>query len=159
LKGHNGWVTSMQVGEETVGEETREFLISGSRDKTVLVWDIIERKDQDEEKEWGVTRRVLKGHSHFISDLQLSQDSKYCLTGSWDGTLRLWDIKKGCTIRRFVSHTRDVLAVAFSPDNRQIASGGRDKNLKIWNTIGECKFTVEQHAHTDWVSSVKFYQD
>jgi len=49
--------------------------------------------------------------------------------------------------------------VAFSPDNRQIASGGRDKNLKIWNTVGECKFTVEQNAHTDWVSAVKFYQD
>ncbi len=81
------------------------------------------------------------------------------MTGSWDGTLRLWDLKKGSTIKRFVSHSRDVLAVAFSPDNRQIASGGRDKNLKIWNTVGECKFTVEQNAHTDWVSSVKFYQD
>jgi len=59
----------MQVGEETVGEETREFLISGSRDKSVLIWDIIERKDTDEEKEWGVPRKTLKGHSHFISDL------------------------------------------------------------------------------------------
>jgi guanine nucleotide-binding protein subunit beta-2-like 1 protein len=99
------------------------------------------------------------GHSHFINDLALSQDSRYVLSASWDGTLRLWDIKKGVTSRRFVSHTRDVLAVAFSPDNRQIASGGRDKNLKIWNTVGECKFTVEQNAHTDWVSCVKFYQD
>jgi guanine nucleotide-binding protein subunit beta-2-like 1 protein len=91
--------------------------------------------------------------------LTLSQDSRYALTGSWDGTLRLWDLKKGVTSRRFVSHTKDVLAVAFSPDNRQIASGGRDKNLKIWNTVGECKFTVDQHHHTDWVSCVKFYQD
>jgi guanine nucleotide-binding protein subunit beta-2-like 1 protein len=99
------------------------------------------------------------GHSHFVSDLALSQDSRYVLSGSWDGTLRLWDLKKGSTIKRFVSHSRDVLAVAFSPDNRQIASGGRDKNLKIWNTVGECKFTVEQGAHSDWVSSVKFFQD
>lgn len=58
-----------------------------------------------------------------------------------------------------MSHTKDVLAVAFSPDNRQIASGGRDKNLKIWNTLGECKFTVDQNAHQDWVSCVKFYND
>jgi hypothetical protein len=35
----------MQVGEETKGDETREFLISGSRDRTVMIWDIIERKD------------------------------------------------------------------------------------------------------------------
>jgi len=109
----------------------------------VMIWDIIERKETDDDKEWGIPRKILKGHSHFISDLQLSQDSRYCLSGSWDGTLRLWDIKKGVTSRRFVSHSRDVLAVAFSPDNRQIASGGRDKNLKIWNTVGECKFTVE----------------
>ena len=102
---------------------------------------------------------LLIGHSHFISDLSLSQDSRYCLTASWDSTLRLWDLRKGQTIKRFVSHSRDVLAVAFSPDNRQIASGGRDKNLKIWNTVGECKFTVEQNAHTDWVSSVKFHND
>lgn len=135
----------MQVGEEQVAgqEETREFLISGSRDKTLMIWDIEERKDTDEEKEWGFPRKVLKGHSHFINDLQLSQDSRYVLSASWDSTLRLWDIKKGQTLRRFVSHTRDVLSVAFSPDNRQIASGGRDKALKIWNTVGECKFTVE----------------
>jgi len=37
-----------------------------------MIWDIIEIKDTDEEKEWGFPRKVLKGHSHFISDLQLS---------------------------------------------------------------------------------------
>ena len=51
----------MQVGEEVVGEETKEFLVSGSRDRSVMVWDIIERKDTDEEKEWGVPRKILEG--------------------------------------------------------------------------------------------------
>jgi hypothetical protein len=40
----------MQVGEEKVGDETREFLISGSRDKTLMVWDIVERKEADAEE-------------------------------------------------------------------------------------------------------------
>jgi guanine nucleotide-binding protein subunit beta-2-like 1 protein len=159
MKGHGGHVTCMSVGEETVGDATREFLISGSRDKTVMIWDIVERKDTDEEKEWGIPRKVLKGHSHFVEDISLSQDSRYCLSASWDGTLRLWDVAKGTTTKRFVSHTKDVLTCAFSPCNRQIASGGRDKTVKIWNTVGDCKFTVEQNPHTDWVSSIKFYQN
>ena len=61
--GHGGWVTSIQVGEETVDGQTREFLISGSRDKTLMVWDIVERSDTDQEKEWGIPRKVLKGNS------------------------------------------------------------------------------------------------
>lgn len=51
----------MQVGEEVVGDETKEFLITGSRDKSIMVWDIIERKDTDEDKEWGIPRKILKG--------------------------------------------------------------------------------------------------
>ncbi len=61
LIGHGGWVTCMQVGEETVEGETQEFLISGSRDKTVIIWDIVEKKETDEDKEWGYPRKVLKG--------------------------------------------------------------------------------------------------
>jgi hypothetical protein len=60
--GHGGWVTAIQVGEETVDGQTREFLISGSRDKTLMVWDIVERSDTDTDKEWGVPRKVLKGN-------------------------------------------------------------------------------------------------
>jgi hypothetical protein len=44
-------------------EETQEFLISGSRDKTLMVWDIVEKKETDEDKEWGYPRRVLKGNN------------------------------------------------------------------------------------------------
>ena len=42
------------------------------------------------------------------------------MSGSWDGTLRLWDLNNGTTSRRFVGHTKDVLSVAFSADNRQV---------------------------------------
>lgn len=42
--------------------------------------------------------------------------------GSWDGTLRLWDLTTGTTTRRFIGHKKDVLSVAFSVDNRQVRS-------------------------------------
>ena len=51
----------MQVGELVEGDVTKEFLISGSRDKSVMVWDIQEKSDTDPEKEWGIPKKVLKG--------------------------------------------------------------------------------------------------
>lgn len=31
--------------------------------------------------------------------------------------------------------------------------------MKIWNTVGDCKYTVEQNGHSDWVSCVRFSPD
>ena len=52
----------MQVGEIVDGENTKEFLISASRDKSIMVWDIQEKVDNDVDKEWGVPKKVLKGN-------------------------------------------------------------------------------------------------
>lgn len=58
----------------------------------------------------------------------ISSDGQFALSGSWDGTLRLWDLNTGNTTRRFVGHTKDVLSVAFSVDNRQV----RDTHNIAW---------------------------
>jgi guanine nucleotide-binding protein subunit beta-2-like 1 protein len=152
----------MKIGEEEVGKDSgvyREFLLSGSRDRTLIIWDLKQANEADDDYEYGTPRKVLSGHSHFISDLDLSQDSKYCLSSSWDGTIRLWNLKTASTRKTLIGHTKDVLTVAFSPDNRQIASGSMDKGLKLWNIQGVCKFTVDQDTHSDWVSCVRYFQD
>jgi guanine nucleotide-binding protein subunit beta-2-like 1 protein len=158
LKGHNGWVTCMKIGEEEVSKDQyREFLITGSRDTTLIIWDL--NPPNEAEEEWGVPRKVLSGHAHFVSDLDLSQDSRFCLSASWDGTIRLWNLKKGETRYTLIDHKKDVLTVAFSPDNRQICSGSMDKSVKIWNIQGVCRYTIEQNQHTDWVSCVRYFHD
>jgi WD40 repeat protein len=50
----------------------------------------------------------------------ISSDGQFALSGSWDATLRLWDLNSGNTTRRFIGHAKDVLSVAFSVDNRQV---------------------------------------
>jgi len=109
-----------------------------------------------EEGNYGYARRALRGHNHFVSDVVISSDGQFALSGSWDGTLRLWEIATGKCTRRFVGHTKDVLSVAFSSDNRQIVSGSRDRTVKLWNTLGECKYTIVEDGHTEWVSCVRF---
>jgi len=147
LKGHNGWVTTLATSSESA-----DTVVSGSRDKTVMVWSLTKESEQN----YGVPRKRLTGHSHFIQDLTISSDGQFALSGSWDGTLRLWDLNFGTTTRRFVGHSKDVLSVAFSADNRQIVSGARDRSIKLWNTLGECKYTIEDQGHTEWVSCVRF---
>ena len=127
------------------------MILSSSRDKSCLVWTLTR-----EEGNYGYMRKALRGHSHFVSDVVISSDGQFALSGSWDGTLRLWEINSGRTTRRFVGHSKDVLSVAFSADNRQIVSGSRDKTVKLWNTLGECKYTISEEGHSEWVSCVRF---
>ncbi|PRW20813.1 Receptor of activated kinase C component of 40S small ribosomal subunit isoform A [Chlorella sorokiniana] len=149
LLGHKGWVTAIAAPLDP----TSETLLSSSRDKTVMVWQL----GNGDEGTLGFPKRALRGHSHYVQDVVISSDGQFCLTGSWDGTLRLWDITTGATTRRFLGHGKDVLSVAFSADNRQIVSGSRDKTIKLWNTLGECKYTIgEPDGHTEWVSCVRF---
>jgi len=147
LRGHSGWVTAVATTPENT-----DMILSSSRDKSVIVWNLT-RDDQN----FGYPRRALHGHSHFVQDVVISSDGQYALSSSWDNSLRLWDLNYGTTSRRFVGHTKDVLSVAFSADNRQIVSGSRDKSIKLWNTLGECKYTVDgEGAHSEWVSCVRF---
>ena len=86
----------------------------------------------------------------------ISSDGAYALSSSWDKSLRLWELSSGNTTRTFVGHTNDVLSVSFSADNRQIVSGSRDRTIKLWNTLGDCKFTITDKGHSEWVSCVRF---
>jgi guanine nucleotide-binding protein subunit beta-2-like 1 protein len=146
LRGHNGWVTAIA----TTGENS-DLLLTASRDKSVIVWQLTR-----EDEKYGFAKKRLKGHSHYVQDVAISSDGQFALTGSWDATLRLWDLNTGLTTRRFVGHAKDVLSVAFSADNRQIVSGSRDKAINLWNTLGQLKFVITEDGHKEWVSCVRF---
>jgi guanine nucleotide-binding protein subunit beta-2-like 1 protein len=146
LRGHHNWVTSIATTELD-----SNMIVSGSRDKSVIVWKITADADG-----YGYPSRALKGHSHFVQDVMLSNDGAFALSASWDGTLRLWDLTTGTSTLTFSGHAKDVLSVCFSADNAKIVSGSRDKTIKLWNVLGECKFTLSDDGHTDWVSCVRF---
>jgi len=156
LKGHNGWVTSVCVGTKN----DKPLLLSGSRDRTVLVWDLdLETQSQSNTEEGNLNRvigkpfRALKGHNHFVSCLSITSDSKFAVSGSWDKTLRLWDLNTYKTKCVLVGHTKDVLSCSFSTDSRIIYSGSMDKSVKLWNLNGECKFTEDKESK-GWYSSI-----
>merc|ERR1712088_1003407 len=148
LSGHGGWVTQVATNPQLA-----EMLISASRDKTPIMWNL----NKDDQSSYGSPMKRLRGHSHFVSDVVVSSCGNFAVSASWDKTLRLWDLDRGVTTTRFVGHKHDVLSVAFSADNRQIISSSRDKTLKLWNTLGETKWTQDsKDCHQEWVSTVRF---
>lgn len=58
LEGHSGWVTSLATSLENP-----QMLLSGSRDKTLIIWNLAR-----DDTHYGYPKRSLHGHSHIVSD-------------------------------------------------------------------------------------------
>jgi hypothetical protein len=66
-----------------------------------------------------------------VEAVAFSPDGRRVLTGSHDGTARLWEAASGKPIAT-LRHEGEVLAVAFSPDGRTALTGGWDTAARLW---------------------------
>ncbi|KAL2017517.1 hypothetical protein VTK56DRAFT_2009 [Thermocarpiscus australiensis] len=97
--------------------------------------------------------RTLSGHTNGVTCLQLDDNINILATGSYDTTIRIWNIETGEELRALRGHTRAIRALQF--DDSKLISGSLDNTIKIWNWhTGECISTLQ--GHTDGVLSVHF---
>ena len=100
--------------------------------------------------------QIFGGHSDSISSAAWSPDSAHILTGSRDGTARVWDARTGETTLE-LTHTDWVTAVAWSPDSAHILTGTIDGTARVWDArTGQ---TTLELTHTDWVRAVAWSPD
>lgn len=84
--------------------------------------------------------KVLKGHRNGVMCLQFSDN--VLATGSYDATIKIWDIENGTEIRTLIGHTSGVRCLQF--DDVRLCSGSLDQTVKMWNwRTGECFRTLE----------------
>jgi tetratricopeptide (TPR) repeat protein len=62
-----------------------------------------------------------------------SPDGKTVLTGSHDGTARLWDATAGRPLGPPMDHRGGVWAVAYSPDGKTVLTGSFDRTARLWD--------------------------
>lgn len=133
-------------------------LASGSRDKTVRLWDM----------KTGEHKQTLTGHMYGIYSITFSPDGRTLISGSTgerDGgqifgtQILMWDTATGKNIRTLTAQGQ-VNSLAFSPDGNTFASGEGwpEYAIRIWEVdTGKQLHTLT--GHTDWVSSIAFGPD
>ena len=57
--------------------------------------------------------------------------------GSFDNSIRLWDVASEQNIATLEGHTMRVWSVSLSPNGALVASGSSDGTIKLWDVASE----------------------
>lgn len=100
-----------------------EIVCAGALDPfQIFVWSL----------QTGRLLEVLSGHEGPIACMDFSPSGPFLASGSWDGTLKIWDVYKNSCEDTF-EHGCDVLAVTFRPDGKELCTAATNGQLCIWD--------------------------
>lgn len=74
------------------------------------------------------------GHAVNLSSAALSNNGKFVLTGSYENTVKLWDVATGKLLKTLKGHKGYLVSLSFSNDDTKIVSVDSYRNIIIWNT-------------------------
>ena len=105
-----------------------KLCVSGSRDNTLKVWNIEEKR----------LVGTLNGHTASVTCLCVTSNGSYCLSGSRDNSVRLWSLETRKLVAVLAGHTSIITCLALVNDGQYCVSGSFDNSLRVW-AVGEHK--------------------
>jgi len=124
------WATdkSVQAVNEATGNDIKKslpgpFLASGSRDKTIKIWEV----------NTGVCLLTLVGHDNWVRHVQFHPGGKYLMSSSDDKTVRTWDIKNQRCTKTLLAHEHFCTTFDFHNSAPVMITGSVDLTVKIWD--------------------------
>jgi len=104
------------------------------------------------------------GDERPISQVRFSPNNQLLATGSWSGTVKLWNVPACTSVRSLRGHSDRVGGVAWhpgatlshGPDLVNLASGGGEGSVNLWSINSESPLSVMK-GHQDRVCRVAFH--
>ncbi|KAK6341214.1 hypothetical protein TWF696_008300 [Orbilia brochopaga] len=134
-----------KVCRRSSGSVTDAEALRGLGEKRQRPWKEVYSERYKVERNWRKGRyqsKVFRGHENGIVCIQF--DDAIVATGSYDTTVKIWDLESATEIRTLRGHTNCVRALQF--DETKLISGSMDNTLKVWNwRTGHCINTLRGH--------------
>ncbi|XP_053386148.1 uncharacterized protein LOC123539409 isoform X3 [Mercenaria mercenaria] len=106
----------------------KDEAVTGLRNGDLVIWNI--RTAQPSRQLLG--SGGAHAHSREVKSVTLSEDSRYLVSSSADGTLKVWDMHTERPIHTLQGHTDEVWCSAISNDNEIVVSGSADGTIRLW---------------------------
>ena len=88
----------------------------------------------------------LFGHELRVCDLVIDQEGTRLISGSRDGTIRIWDLVGSEPCRILTGHTEGISALVLEPASGRLVSASWDMTLRVWDLdTGETVQTLRGH--------------
>ncbi|XP_003737306.1 transcription initiation factor TFIID subunit 5 [Galendromus occidentalis] len=100
--------------------------------------------------------KILTGHQGPVTSLSFSSDKQFLLSGSEDGTIRLWSLLTWSNVVAYKGHVFPVWSVQFAPAGYYFASCGHDRTARLWATDSYQPLRVFAGHYSD-VDCVQFH--
>ena len=103
---------------------------------------------------------ALTGDTDRIHSMAFSPDGNTLVSGSYDGTVRLWDVAAHRQIGApLAGHDDKIYTVAFSPDGKLVASGADDGVVRLWDVATHRQIGAPLAGRDGEINSVAFSPD
>ncbi|KAG1586395.1 hypothetical protein G6F46_008923 [Rhizopus delemar] len=143
--GHTSTIRCLLITQPT--REMPAMIVTGSRDSTLRVWRLPDPNDPEYYGEGPNPYFVhsLLGHRHSVR--AIASHENIVVSGSYDNTIRVWDIQRGRLVHLMEGHTQKVYSVVIDAERNRCMSGSMDSSVRIWDlATGECLRRLEGHT-------------
>ena len=76
--------------------------------------------------------RTLTGHTSYVYSVAISTDGQTLVSGSYDKTIKVWNLSTGKEIYTLTGHTGGIWSIVISDDGQTLVSGSYDWTIKAW---------------------------